>query len=208
VFKSVKEPVKTSNNLNIREEDLIDLIKQGKDNEVIQIFYKKVLPPVTQYVKRRSGSKDDAWDIFHDAILLLYRQIFNGQYRQDKYKVYGYLYRLSCNLWINKVKRENRLVTLEPEDHEILGSDPGEYTVTDLPVKENRNLLQTFFADIGDKCIELLTYTIYYNLMIEDIQIRMDFNSEGAVKMQLKRCREKLLQKVKDNPALAEKIRS
>jgi RNA polymerase sigma factor (sigma-70 family) len=190
--------------VKIAEDQIPKLMREGKDREVVPLLYKKVFPLVQKYITKRSGRKDDADDVFQDAMMIFYKQVIKDSF-DSKYNVYGYLYRLSINCWINKVKKESRIELMDemiesgseeiPEVRESMVSDKDE------------NLLKNVFSDIGDKCIELLTYTIYYNLLMEDIMIRMGFTSVSAVKMQQQRCKQKLIKEIEKNPELAERLK-
>ena len=189
--------------MNLKEAQIPDLIRLGEDRKVIPVLYKKVLPQVEKYVRLNSGYKEDAFDVFQDALLIFYKQVVKNNF-DSKYKVYGYLYRISINLWINKIKKDKKIQLMgeieEPEP------EPMEIKEDVLYVKD-RNILQSLFSGIGEKCIELLTYSIYYNLLMEDIVIRMNFPSVSAVKMQQQRCKQKLMDEIEKNPSLLERLK-
>ncbi len=192
--------------MKISEHEIPLLIKQGNDKEVITELYKIVFPKVKKYIVRHNGIKDDAYDVFQDALLYFYKQVVEDRF-SDKYTVYGYVYRLSINRWLNKLKKDQRVnFTSELETSSAIEFDEEENKYLSI-LKEGENLLEKLFSNIGEKCVELLTYTIYYDLMAEDIALRMGFASEGAVKMQIKRCREKLYAEAEKDPSILEKIR-
>jgi DNA-directed RNA polymerase specialized sigma24 family protein len=95
--------------MKIKEEEIPGFIKRGLDKDVVPLLYKNVLPVVQKFVLRNKGSKDDAFDAFQDAMLSFYKQVVKDAF-DPKYKVYGYLYRLSINFWLNKIKRDKRYV--------------------------------------------------------------------------------------------------
>lgn len=190
--------------MKISEEQIPDLIRKGKDKEVVPHLYKKVFPLVENYVRKNSGRKEDASDVFQDSLLLFYKQVIKNTF-DPKYKVYGYLYRISINLWINKIKKEQKIQYLETVGEEALEEEPSHW---DRPSERtDENVLRTLFSGIGEKCIELLTYTVYYNLLMEDIMLRMGFTSVDAVKMQQHRCKQKLIKEIENNPALADRLK-
>jgi RNA polymerase sigma factor (sigma-70 family) len=189
--------------VKVQEDQIPELIRKGEDRKVIPVLYKKVLPMVENFILKNSGRKEDAFDVFQDALMVFYKQVVNKTF-DPKYKVYGYLYRISINYWINKIKRDKKIELVE-DLHES-GFEPLEVKETLVAVNEE-NILKTVFAGIGEKCIELLTYTIYYNLLMEDVVARMGFPSVSAVKMQQQRCKQKLMQEVEKNPKLMEKLR-
>jgi RNA polymerase sigma factor (sigma-70 family) len=190
--------------VKIAEDQIPELMRQGKDREVVPLLYKKVFPLVQKYITKRSGRKADADDVFQDAMMIFYKQVIKNSF-DTKYNVYGYLYKLSINCWINKIKKESRMELMdemaETRSEETL-------VVTESMISDHdENLLKNLFSDIGEKCIELLTYTIYNNLLMEDIMIRMGLTSVIAVKMQQQRCKQKLVKEIEKNPGLADKLR-
>ena len=187
--------------MKIKEEEIPALIKQGKDREVIPLLYKKVFPVVERYITKNSGRKEDAYDVFQDALMVFYRQIVKDEFN-SKYKVFGYMYRLSINLWINKIKKDQR-INLTEEMEEIAEENIVEDRFT---TTYDEGILKKLFSTIGEKCIELLTYTIYNDMLMEDIMLRMDFSSVNAVKMQHMRCKQKLIKEIENNPAIAQKL--
>ena len=184
------------------EEEIPLLIRQGKDREVLTFLYKEVFPQVKRYIMRHDGNREDAYDVFQDAILYFYKQVTKNEFN-PQYKVFGYLYRLSLNRWLNKLKQEKRFAL--KEDMEVFDQEE-HLPAVELINSPNENLLVSLFSGIGDKCVELLTYTIYYNLMLEDIVIRMGFPSVDAVKMRHKRCKERLVLEIEKNPVLLERL--
>ena len=187
--------------MKITEDQIPEYIRKGEDRKVIPLCYKKVLPLVENFIVKNSGKKEDAFDVFQDALMVFYKQVINNTF-DPKYKVYGYLY--SINYWINKIKKDKRIDLVE----ELPESGQEQIEVKEKMVAGNdENILKTVFAGIGEKCIELLTYTIYYNLLIEDIVTRMGFPSASAVKMQQQRCKQKLMKEIEKNPHLMDKLR-
>lgn len=193
--------------MSIKEEDIISLVKSGKDREAIPVLYKKVYPLVERYIVRNSGNKDDASDIFQDALLLFYKQIIRNSFN-EKYKVYGYLYKICLYKWMNKAKKNSKIKFVD----EIENLEPAGFIVheemEEIIANPDENIIRKLFTPIGEKCIELLTFTTYSSLLLEDIMIRMEFNSVSAVKMQLKRCKEKLLKEIDENPSLINQLKN
>jgi len=190
--------------VKISEDQIPELIRNGKDKEVVPHLYKKVFPLVENYIRKNSGRKEDASDVFQDCLLLFYKQVIKNTF-DPKYKVYGYLYRISINLWINKIKKEQRIQYLETVGDEAFEEEPSPWDRP--PERTDENVIKSLFSGIGEKCVELLTNTVYYNLLMEDIMIRMGFSSVDAVKMQQQRCKQKLIKEIENNPALADKLK-
>lgn len=188
----------------IKEEQIPDLIRQGKDKEVMPLLYKKVLPLVKRYVTSNSGNVDDAHDIFHDALMLFYEQVIKGEF-DPKYKAFGYLYKVSVFRWINKCKKDKNIQLAEElPDTEF---ENNSYMDFQAMSAEEKTLLQQLFSSIGEKCIELLNYTIYTDMFMEDIAVRMGMASVDAARMQQMRCKQKLMKEIERHPKLIDKLK-
>jgi RNA polymerase sigma factor (sigma-70 family) len=184
------------------DQDILNAIKEGDDNKVMAHLYKKVLPNVVNMVSRNSGSSADAHDVFQDAIVLFYRQVVTDQFN-DKYKIYGYLFTISKNLWINKTKKKSREVAMN-DTHEIVIE---ENILDNIITQEKTSALNSLFAQLGDKCIELLTYSVYHKLSMKEIAVKMGLTGENTAKTNNYRCKQKLMKMVKQKRNAKELLR-
>lgn len=193
--------------MKIVEEEIPALIRNQQDKVVLTHLYKELFPSVQSYIRKNNGIADDAHDVFQDALMYFYNQVVKGTF-DPKYTVYGYVYRLAINRWINKLNKDKKIV-FKTELSDEIARDTSYRRIGEDTDSENseKSIIKKIISYLGDRCEELLTLRIYGNLMFEDIMLRMDFNSEAAAKMYFKRCREKLVDAIKANPALADGLR-
>src|SRR5688572_1434850 len=97
----------------LRDVQLLEQLKTG-DSASFQLLYKFYFPSVASYIKQNTGSKQDAEDIFQEAILVLLQKV-----RQPDFVLTSalktYLYAVAKNLWLKRL-RERKLVLMdEPE---------------------------------------------------------------------------------------------
>lgn len=189
--------------MEIREDQIPHLIRQGKGKEAIPVLYKKVFPLVKKYIVTHGGIKEDAFDLFQDALIDFYAQVIKGEYKEH-YKVFGYLFKYCIHKWINKMKRAKKIEF--KEDLSIFENREGGTVEFGLLGKED-DLLRSLFAPIGDKCIELLTLTVLNNMLLEDVVLRMQFPSVAAAKMQHLRCKQKLAEELEKHPELVNRLK-
>lgn len=190
--------------VKLDETNIVEFINQGKDKEVIKYLYQRVFPMVKKYLLKKGARKEDVEDVFQDSVMTFYKMTIEKKIASDL-NVSGLLYTISVNKWFNLMRKNNRQVVVDFQENESYQFIPDEIRELVL-VKTEKNLLNSLFSQIGDKCIQLLTFTIYQDLMIEDIQERMGFSSEAAAKMQVKRCREKLYEQLDKNPTLLNRL--
>ncbi|MFN8437945.1 MAG: sigma-70 family RNA polymerase sigma factor [Cytophagales bacterium] len=189
-----------------QESQIIGLLRSGKDKDAIEFLYKNVFPNVKKFVIQRGGNNEDAYDIFQESILELYQMVIEYKF-DEKYSVGGFLYKM-CNFkWLNKSKRDFKIQFKEEiVDFEIYLNSEQPKSVFSESADETQVLKQYFMA-LGDKCVELLTNTIILEYSLEEIREKMEFASIGAVKMQHKRCKDKMIEMVKKYPTIEKMLR-
>lgn len=191
--------------MKTNEAEIVNNIRSGADKEAILYLYKSVFPLVKRYVRQRAGTQEEAYDVFQDSLLELYQIIINGQF-QEKFTVTGYLYRMCTYKWLNKSKRDQKIEYKE-ELQDINMNETQVPVIFDFVNSSNENVLQQYFGEIGNKCVELLTNTIILEHSLEETMHKMDFPSIGSVKMQHKRCKEKMIALLDKYPQIIEKLR-
>lgn len=134
-------------------------------------------------------------------MVILCKQIKMGKF-DSKYEVSGFLYSVCRNLWINKVKKENRMVPLP--DH-VESFESYDFT-NDIITDQKSKVLKELIARLGEKCFKLLQLSIYNNLTGNEICEMMGFTSVDAVKTQKYKCKHKLIEILELNPVYKEVI--
>ena len=188
--------------MKIEEHQIPHLIQQGKAQEAISFLYKKVFPTVKRYIMTNSGSKDDALDAFQEGVVAFYNAVLHHKFDVEKYKVFGFVYKASINRWISKIRKDKRM-----DFQEEMMEYETEETLSSSIQQGEENYIRTLFSGIGEKCIELLTCTIFYDMLMEDVAIRLHYSSVAAARMQQQRCKQKLIEEIEKNPLLLDKIK-
>lgn len=180
--------------------NITDAIKRG-DKSILESIYKSALPPVVRYITANSGNKDDAKDVFQDAVMILIRQVVSNKY-DDSTSVEPYLYTISKNLWLNKLKRNKKVQYVdsvaEQEHHEIISLH--------IERKEKQNTVKNALKQIGEKCYKLLTAAFYDEMSQKEIAEVLDMKNAQTVKTYMLRCRKKLLDKINSTPDLRNEL--
>jgi RNA polymerase sigma factor (sigma-70 family) len=177
--------------------EIIKAIKTGDNTFVLNHLYKEILPRIRKMILKNSGTEDDAKDIFQDTVLIFYNQVKLNKYYEDK-DIGGFMYTVARNLWINKAKRANKFVQVN--DTEIWEGSSEADALDDLISKEKESAIEQVMSKIGEECKKLLKYSIYEKLSLKEIASKMGYSSEGVAKTYNYRCKQKLVNLVKDNP--------
>ena len=146
-------------------------------------LYEETFPNVAKYVAKRGGTFDDAKDIFHDALVILYEK----SVEQRKVGIDSnerYLVGIAKHLWIRKFNSNPKTVGLDDLEKRI--SIPEDY---DEP---EGNRLTSVLELTGRKCLQLLRAFYYDNLALEQIKTAFGFSTAHSVSVQKFKCIEKM----------------
>lgn len=150
-------------------------------------LYEDVFPMVAKFVAKRGGSFDDAKDVFHDALVILYEKQAEGGLT-DEIAVERYLVGIAKHVWLRKFR----------EDHMKTGLDHMEMYVS-LPedyFEPSNNRLLKLLEITGRKCMELLQAFYYDKLAIGEISNVFGFSSPHSASVQKYKCIEKMREMV------------
>jgi RNA polymerase sigma factor (sigma-70 family) len=181
--------------MQYENELLLENIRK-QDRDTLVYIYKKFFPTIRNFVCVNSGNEEDAEDIFQDSIIVLYKKIRDNDLElQCSFKTF--LFSVSKNLWLkeldkrkivrDKVELVEDFANIEPQDEVKVDTD------------ENYNLYQKHFAELSDKCQELLK--LYYSkVSLKEIAQKLGFSSEKYAKKRKYQCKENLIKRIKSDP--------
>ncbi len=167
------------------------LKKQGED--VLHEIYDNYFPGIKSHVINNSGNDEDAEDIFHDALIVIYRKVKNDSLELTS-SFHTYLFAICKNLWLKKLKRKKRKSGVTIEDAEVLTilNDSEQ----EIETTERFALYREKFQLLGADCQKLLL--LYFDKTnMEDIAKAMGFGSEGYARKRKFQCKEKLTKLIK-----------
>lgn len=177
-------------------------LRKGDLRKAFDLLYKSTWPKIQNYVMTNSGSKAEAEDIFHDALTVFFKQVKLGKY-DAQYDADGYIYVVARNLWINSAKKKNHQVALGDLDA------PADIDLHLQIVQQERyEVIMRMLAVIGERCKELLTWTIFHNLKLDEVKEKMGFQSVDAVKTKHYKCKQRLIAQVKENSGIKAYLRN
>jgi len=183
---------------------IIEAIHKGTDRDLLKFLYKTILPRVTRYVLENNGSREDAFDIFQDAVVAFHRFVRENKFREEG-NPETFIFCICRNLWINKTKKEKRQVRMT-ENYDRY-QDEAATALEGIITEERAAIVSLLLSKLGKKCEELLKLSIYEDMSLKDICLRMGFTSEDAVKTQKYKCKQKLIGYIKENNSLMEGIK-
>lgn len=107
------------------EIQLIEGIR-GRDNEVLEFVYRQYYPMIRFLIITNSGTTEDASDVFHESLLVLYFKLNTSGFVLDC-AVRTYLYAVSKNLWLQHLELRRRHISLSDRDDLLASENPSFY---------------------------------------------------------------------------------
>lgn len=188
------------------EKNIIHSIRTGANSIALEYLYDISLKKVRQYIMKNSGSKEDANDIFQDAVIVLFNQIQMNKFN-EVYSIDAFLYSVARNLWIDKVRRSKKFAIFDSTMETTIHSqelDQLQYLIQ----KEKSTAMKQVFKLLDEKCQRILSYVIYEKRSMKEIKDLMGYSSEDVAKTNHYRCKQYLSKLVKNDPSLLELLKN
>lgn len=184
---SIKQISKTTN-----EEFLEGIAKN--DISILKKIYEYSLPEVVKYVKRNSGTVDDAKDIFQEGILAVYRKVRSDQLTLTT-DFHVFLFIVCKRIWLKKLKKSGiKEVTLEPNREFVLEEDLDERFIQ----SRKWSLFNEKFQQLAEECRKVLKM-LFNGKSGKEIAEAMGYTEDYAKRKKYK-CKLGLAALVKNDP--------
>lgn len=177
-----------SNNLQYELNDsaLLSSLAMG-DSKAISFIYKSTYQTVEKMVFKMNGSTDDAYDVFQDAVTILYEKAKSGDLHLTC-KLSTYLVSVAKHLWLKKLSKKKRLqVSVLYDGLEENISVEGDISHF-LEFENNVSKLKSCFEQIGEPCKSILNAFYIHNKSMTDIATDFGYTNSENAKTQKYKC--------------------
>lgn len=177
------------NNSN-HQENLVASIR-ANDTVVLQKLYVETYPNVEVHILKNSGTKDQAKDIFQEAVIALWRAANEDRFTaksMDAAK--GYLYTIAKNKWIDYLRSSRYKKEISSEitmTNHTISDEEVEDTDYELKLQQSREA----FKQLGASCKELLSKFYFEKMSLNEIASLLDLDAASARNKKY-RCMQKL----------------
>jgi RNA polymerase sigma factor (sigma-70 family) len=169
------------------------------ESSAVRKVYDLVLPSVIAWVHDNNGSEADARDIFQEALIALFLKLEKEDFELTC-TLKSFLRIICRNLWLTKLRDSKNKQTSALEEIE---DDVEENDLVDKIAQTDRNrLFIKHFNKLSESCRKLLS--LFFN-KISFAEIARKFNtSEGYVKKNKFRCKQRLINAIQQDPLFTE----
>lgn len=182
----------------MKSSTLIQLLKQDREKAFRQL-YPLCFPAVAKMTSRMGGTYEDARDLFHDSLIVLFEKaVDNALPDLDNPK--AYLTGIARHLWLRKKEQQQPLLSLEKLEKEV--SIPFDFYTP------GRSVLRSvrFLTLAGKKCMELLEAFYYAQTPLAEISRQFGYANTRSATVQKFKCLEKIREQVKSKSIRYENV--
>lgn len=166
------------------------------ESPILQYVYDTYYPIIEGYIVHNQGSREQARDIFQDAMIVVYNKIRADQLELTC-KFGTYLYAICKNMWIQE--RKKYLLRAEKlKQKPLMVHDPGP---PDDPLlqKHLNHLFNKHFGDLSEDCQKILSM-YFNNFSVEDIRSAMNYKDLHHTADRKYRCKKSLIKRIVNDP--------
>ncbi len=167
---------------------------QTADRKGIEQIYSDFLPRIIKLITSNGGSHDDAEDVFQQAMMVMYEKSKAPDFSLTS-NFYTMLHGICRNLWGNRLQKKSFGEVTLPDD---LKYTTGESVEADIQEAEEKQVFWEAFQYLGEDCRKLLSL-FFEKVKMEEIMKIMGFGSIGYTKKRKFQCKEKLIDRIKND---------
>ena len=168
------------------EDKTIKLLHEGKVEKAFTKLY-KYFPKVEKHVCINSGSKEEALDIYQEALVLFYRKVTSKELKPGT-SPEGFLVKTSKLLWNNELRKKKRRQGKSAEG--LSSIDDSENIQEKIQQEEQYKIVEKILHQIGEKCKSILTLFYFESLSMDKIAKRFGYKTVQSAKVQKYKCME------------------
>jgi DNA-directed RNA polymerase specialized sigma24 family protein len=90
----------------MKDEDIIESIRQGRNTKALRQLY-AYLPVVRKHIVKNSGTRNDAIDIYQDALVVFCTQVARPDFHLSS-SISTYVFSICKNKWMEELRKRGR----------------------------------------------------------------------------------------------------
>ncbi len=154
-----------------------DVVNQLRESQpcAFDLLYTTYYPSIEKYILSNQGAREDAQDIFQEALLILHKNIAREDFQLTS-SLKTYLYAISKNLWLKTLRQRKLMTSLENQESD----DPTQSAYVDQPQDNDdrtTHFVQQLLARIPLHCQKIIRYVFYQNEPVDKVALKMGYNN-------------------------------
>ncbi len=165
------------------------------DSKLVSEIYTRFLPKIERWVRKNSGSIQDAQDIFQEALIAIYDRYCTPEPQTFSGPFGGLLFAICRNIWFSRIsnkKREEQVRLAEKERYESEADAPDLLVQAEETLEEykKRELLDQTFKQLSELCQKVL-WMMAQGKSGEEIARKVGMNDRSTVYVRAHKCKKR-----------------
>jgi RNA polymerase sigma factor (sigma-70 family) len=173
------------------DQELLQLLQSGEpalQDNAFRYLYRQYYGLVESIVTQNNGNADDAKDVFHDGLIVLFNNVKKEGFHLSA-TLKTYLYSICRNLWLMKLRKGKKETPLQDHHEHIPLS---ENIFDTLLTNERKELVVRLLKKLGDDCRRLIELFYFHQMKMAKLMEVFQLGSEQAAKNKKSNCMKKL----------------
>lgn len=167
-----------------------EALRNGRERTLTQL-YKQTFPMVLHYVKRNSGTEQDAKDLFQDALIIFYEKAVSGRLTLTA-SASTYLVSICRKRWLRELHQRSHWESTEGQEPDQ-AQPPADF---ELEYPESEPSLLEYVEQLGSTCQSILLSFYYFGQTMEQIAEQHQYRNIRTATVQKFKCLERLRKSV------------
>ncbi len=167
-----------------QDKDLLQGIA-AESNEALTQLYKQHYNMVQTMVLANSGSRDDAADLFQEAVIVLYQKVKQGNFELSA-QLKTFIYAVAKRIWLRKLQQQQRYTTPPDflEDTVQVEDEIEQHT----KLQNDFDLMESAMSKVGEPCKSLLQAYYLQKKQMNTIAAEFGYTNADNAKTQKYKC--------------------
>lgn len=158
-----------------------------RDNAAYNLLYTFYYPSIESFVRKNSGTSDDAKDVFQETIIVLLDKVPKQDFVLTS-SMKTYILAVASNIWLKRLRDAKRVTKLDL-DVELEDMTPAEWEQKEAE-RSQRNFVQRIFEKMTRHCVIFLTRTFISGASREKLMEEMGYKNTHTFDNQKYKCLE------------------
>jgi RNA polymerase sigma factor (sigma-70 family) len=162
---------------------------RNEKSSSFELLYTFYFPSIASYIKQNQGNKEDAEDVFQEAIMVLLQKLRQNDFVLTS-SLKTYLYAIAKNLWLKRL-RDNKLIIVENAlEFENQETDTPIFEL--YPEKTTQEKVENWLHKITSHCQHILKAIFFYNESMDSLMNKMGWKNKHTAANQKYKCIEQI----------------
>jgi len=168
-------------------------LEEGDSSWLDEIYIENKDQFLAWGTKKYGFEKDDLMDIYHNAVLIFYENIFYNRLKSLESSVATYLFGTGKNLILKHYRNDKKI-----EKHESRLQEHWSFVhMSDIDLEKVYETVKDLLRKTSDPCRSIIRMFYLKGMSISDIATELDYKNPDVVKTQKSRCFKAFKEKVK-----------